>query len=207
MSTHAQALTAHIRELIGTPSVSSVSADWDMPNAPVIASLAARLEHAGWSVEIQDLPGKPGKQNLIATLGKGEGGFILAGHTDTVPCNEQLWASDPFSLSERDGRLYGLGTADMKSFLAMAMAACEDLDPKLLKQPIILLATADEESSMAGARALLAAGKPKARYAVIGEPTNLQPIRMHKGIFMESIKVQGRSGHSSDPGLGANALE
>jgi acetylornithine deacetylase len=207
VTTNAKALTAHIRELIATPSVSSVSADWDMPNTPVITALASRLEHAGWQVEIQDLPDKAGKQNLIATLGKGEGGLILSGHTDTVPCNEKLWSSDPFSLHERDNRFYGLGTADMKSFLAMAMAACADIDPTQLKQPVILLATADEESSMGGARALVAAGKPRARYAVIGEPTDLKPIRMHKGIFMESIKVQGRSGHSSDPGLGANALE
>jgi acetylornithine deacetylase len=207
VSIDTNALHAHIRELIGTPSVSSVSAEWDMPNAPVIAGLAARLEGAGWQVEIQDLPGKPGKQNLIASLGKGEGGLILSGHTDTVPYNEELWSSDPFTLTERNNRFYGLGTADMKSFLALAMAACADLDPASLKQPVILLATADEESSMAGARALVAAGKPKARYAVIGEPTDLKPIRMHKGIFMEAIRVQGQSGHSSDPGLGRNALE
>jgi acetylornithine deacetylase len=207
VSIDTNALHAHIRELIGTPSVSSVSAEWDMPNAPVIAALAARLEGAGWQIEIQDLPGKPGKQNLIATLGRGEGGLILSGHTDTVPYNEELWSSDPFTLTERDNRFYGLGAADMKSFLALAMAACADIDPANLKQPVILLATADEESSMAGARALVAAGKPKARYAVIGEPTDLKPIRMHKGIFMEAIRVQGQSGHSSDPGLGRNALE
>jgi acetylornithine deacetylase len=178
-----------------------------MPNAPVISGLAERLEASGWQVEIQDLPGKPGKQNMIATLGSGSSGLILSGHTDTVPCNEELWNSDPFSLSERDNRFYGLGTADMKSFLALAMAACSGIEAKHLQQPVILLATADEESSMAGARALAGAGQPTARYAVIGEPTDLKPIRMHKGIFMEAIRVQGQSGHSSDPSLGANALE
>ena len=123
MSIDATALREHIRELIGTPSVSSVSSDWDMPNQPVIAGLAERLSSAGWQVETQNLPGTEAKQNLIATLGSGEGGLILSGHTDTVPCNEELWNSDPFALSERDNRFYGLGTADMKSFLAIAMAA------------------------------------------------------------------------------------
>jgi acetylornithine deacetylase len=212
MAIDTKATLEHIRELIATPSVSSISADWDTPNKPLIAQLANRLETAGWQVEIQDLPNTEGKQNLIATLGQetseNQGqGLVLSGHTDTVPCNAGLWSSEPFTLTERDQRLYGLGSADMKSFLALVMSACAEIDPKHLKAPIILLATADEESSMAGARALVAAGKPNARYAVIGEPTNLKPIRMHKGIFMESIKVMGQSGHSSNPKLGHNALE
>jgi acetylornithine deacetylase len=213
MPTDSRVLLEHIRELIATPSVSSVSPEWDTSNAPVINGLADRLEAAGWQVEIQDIPGKPGKQNLLATLGKASNageqgsGLVLSGHTDTVPCDSTLWTSDPFTLTERDQRLYGLGSADMKSFLAIAMAACTDIDPQKLTAPVILLATADEESSMAGARALVDAGKPNARYAIIGEPTDLQPIRMHKGIFMESIRVQGSSGHSSDPALGNNALD
>jgi acetylornithine deacetylase len=221
MPTDSRALIEHIRELVATPSVSSVSPEWDMPNAPVINGLAERLEAAGWQVEIQDIPAKPGKQNLLATLGKasnseGQGtdkdphqstGLVLSGHTDTVPCDSGLWSSDPFTLTEREQRLYGLGSTDMKSFLAIAMSACADIDPQMLTAPLILLATADEESSMAGARALVNAGKPNARYAVIGEPTSLKPIRMHKGIFMESIKVKGQSGHSSDPDRGNNALD
>jgi acetylornithine deacetylase len=232
MPTDSRALIEHIRELIATPSISSVSPEWDTPNTAVISGLAERLETAGWQVEIQDIPDHPGKQNLIATLGKDTGidqgenkdenlvenkkqggkkylnqGLVLSGHTDTVPCDDALWTSDPFRLTERDQRLYGLGSADMKAFLAMAISACADIDPAKLTAPIILLATADEESSMAGARALVAAGKPNARYAVIGEPTGLQPIRMHKGIFMESITVKGQSGHSSNPELGRNALD
>ena len=76
-----------------------------------------------------------------------------------------------------------------------------------LKEPLIILATADEESSMDGARQLAAQGAPKARYAIIGEPTDIKPIRMHKGIMMEAITVQGRAGHSSNPALGNSALE
>ena len=93
-----------------------------MPNAPLIAALATRLENAGWQVDVLDVPGKPGKQNLVACLGdpQAPGGLVLSGHTDTVPCDPALWASDPFQVSERDQRLYGLGTADMKAFLALA---------------------------------------------------------------------------------------
>ena len=207
MPSEARTIISNIAELIEIPSVSSVTPDWDMPNQPVIDRLAERLEAGGWRVELIEVPDKPGKTNLLATLGRGDGGLVLSGHTDTVPCDPQLWSSDPFALAERDNRLYGLGTADMKSFLALAMTACAGIDTAALKAPLMLLATADEESSMAGARALVAAGQPKARFAVIGEPTGLKPVRMHKGILMEAIRVEGCSGHSSDPSLGANALE
>jgi acetylornithine deacetylase len=200
-------LVRHIAELIAIPSTSGFTPDWDMSNRPVIDYLASRLESRGFRIEIQDVDGHPGKANLIATLGRGEGGLILAGHTDTVPFDEGLWSSDPFRLSERDGRLYGLGTADMKSFFALAIAASEGIDSAELKAPLIVLATADEETSMSGARALAHAGGLSARYAVIGEPTRLQPVHTHKGIFMERIRIEGQSGHSSDPGQGNSALE
>ena len=147
------------------------------------------------------------KANLIATLGSGEGGLVLSGHADTVPCNELAWQSNPFTLTEKDGRLYGLGATDMKGFLAMAVEAALPFINKPLKAPLIILATADEESSMSGARALVAADMPKAKFAIIGEPTSLVPIRAHKGIIMESVRVIGKAGHSSDPALGLNAME
>jgi acetylornithine deacetylase len=131
----------------------------------------------------------------------------LSGHTDTVPYNAEKWQSDPFKITERNDKLYGLGTCDMKAFFALAIEASRAYLQTPLKAPLILLATADEESSMSGAQALAAAGKPKARYAVIGEPTGLKPIRMHKGIMMEGIKVTGKAGHSSNPALGVNAME
>jgi acetylornithine deacetylase len=153
-----------------------------------------------------------GKYNLIATLGTGSGGLVLAGHTDTVPYDEGKWQSDPFTLSDRDNRFYGLGTTDMKGFFAVALEAIESFcqtlgDSRKLKQPLIVIATADEETSMAGAKALVAADTQQARYAVIGEPTGLQPVRMHKGVMMESITLEGRSGHSSNPALGNSALD
>lgn len=200
-------LLQRIRSLIGTPSVSSVDPVIDQGNRAVIDLLATWLEDMGMAVEILPLPGQTDKANLIATLGSGPGGLVLSGHTDTVPFDQGLWNHDPFGGHERDGRLYGLGSADMKSFLALAMEAIGRFRAEDLTQPIILLATADEESSMAGARELALAGRPKARQALIGEPTGLRPMRMHKGITMESIRLTGRAGHSSDPALGINALE
>ena len=196
-----------IRDLIGTPSVSSVDPGLDQGNRAVIDLLANWLDDSGFQVEIMPLPGSTSKANLIATLGSGAGGLVLSGHTDTVPYDEGKWTYDPFSLTEANQRLYGLGTSDMKSFLALALEASRELRAGDLKEPLILLATADEETSMAGARALVDCARPRARHAVIGEPTGLRPVRMHKGILMESIHLQGRSGHSSDPSLGNNALE
>lgn len=196
-----------IGALIATPSISSTRPEHDMSNGPVIDTLASWMEDAGFAVEVLPIAGAPGKFNLVATLGHGTGGLVLSGHTDTVPCDADLWQSDPFKLKEADDRLYGLGVADMKSFFAFALDAARDLDPAKLAHPLIVVATADEESSMSGGRALATAGVPGGRRAVIGEPTRLKPVRMHKGILMESIRVQGRSGHSSQPALGANALE
>ena len=195
-----------INQLINTPTVSCVSPDIDMSNLPVIELLANWLEPLGFKTEIQYLEDK-NKANLIATLGSGSGGLILSGHTDTVPCDENLWSSNPFELTERDNRLYGLGTSDMKSFLALAIEAATHFDANKFQQPLIILATADEETSMAGAKAIAEAGYPKARFAVIGEPTGLKPIRAHKGMMMEAIRLTGQSGHSSNPDLGHNALE
>lgn len=193
--------------LIEAPSVSSVSPEFDMSNRPLAERIAGWLEGAGFAVEIQEIPGHPGKMNVIGTLGRGPGGLVLAGHMDTVPYDHDQWDSDPFKLAERGGRYYGLGIADMKGFIALAIEAAARHQAQELKQPLTVLATADEESSMCGGRALAEAGKPKARYAVIGEPTLLKPVHMHKGILMEAVKVIGHSGHSSDPALGRNALE
>lgn len=196
-----------LSRLIAMPSISSASSDWDHSNEAVVRTLAEWLEPLGFTTEILEVPGLPGKYNLIATLGSGPGGLVLSGHTDTVPFDDQRWQSDPFTLTEKDDRWYGLGTCDMKGFFPLAIEAAKAFAGQPLQQPLIILATADEETSMNGARALAEAGKPKARYAVIGEPTSLRPVRMHKGIMMERLKFEGRSGHSSDPALGRNALE
>ena len=196
-----------ISELIATPSVSSVKQSLDQGNLAVIELFASWLEDTGFDIEIMHLPGTPAKANLIATLGRGSGGLVFAGHTDTVPYDEGKWRHDPFRITSTGDKLYGLGTSDMKSFLALALEAVRELDADDLQQPLILLATADEESSMSGARALVERKWPQARYALIGEPTGLRPVRMHKGILMEAIRLSGQSGHSSDPALGNSALE
>ena len=163
-----------LRSLIETPSVSCTSAALDQSNIAVINQLATWLESLGFKTTVQPLPKVPGKANLIATLGRGTGGLVLAGHTDTVPYDDSHWSQSPFSLTERDGRLYGLGTCDMKGFpIAIRPPPVRWAQ---LKAPLTIVATSDEESSMAGARALAAADIPQARFAVIGEPTDFRPI-------------------------------
>ncbi|MBB1126661.1 acetylornithine deacetylase [Thiospirillum jenense] len=193
--------------LIATPSISSIHAEWNQSNLPLLALLTDWLTAAGFRVEQLPVPHHPDKANLIATLGAGNDGLVLAGHTDTVPIDAARWQYDPFQLTEDNGRLYGLGMCDMKSFFALVLEATRGLTAAELKRPLVILATADEESSMLGARALAATGRSIGRYAVIGEPTNLQPIRLHKGVMGESIQLHGRSGHASDPSLGNSALE
>jgi len=197
---------SQLAQLVALPSVSCAVPSWDMPNLPVIELLANWFGDLGFKTQIIPLA-QTGKANLIATLGSGDGGLVLAGHSDTVPYDANGWQSDPFKLEEKDGKLFGLGATDMKGFFPVIMAAVKPFLDTPLKHPLIVLATADEESSMSGARALAAAGKPKARYAVIGEPTELVPIRMHKGIMMESIRILGHAGHSSNPALGKSALD
>ena len=200
-------IVEQLGQLISTPSVSSTDPGWDQGNRAVIDLLAGWLSHMGFNTEIQELTPGGGKANLIATRGSGPGGLVLAGHTDTVPFDEGRWQSNPLGLSERDNRLYGLGSTDMKGFFPLALAAASNFADVDLQQPLIILATADEESSMNGARGLAAAGKPKARAAIIGEPTSLVPVRMHKGIMMEAVHINGQAGHSSNPALGNSALE
>ena len=207
MSLDSKAIISQLRQLVGISSVSSTDPGWDQGNREVVDTLATWLSALGFAIEIQNINADGSKANLIATLGSGPGGLVLSGHTDTVPYDDGLWQSDPLALTERDSKLYGLGSTDMKGFFPLAIAAASAFTDTPLKQPLVILATADEESSMDGARALAAAGYPKARAAIIGEPTGLVPVRMHKGIMMESVRVTGRAGHSSNPALGNSALD
>ena len=194
-----------IAQLIASPSVSSTAPESDMGNRGVIDLVADWSESLGFDVEIQ--PVSDGKFNLIARAGSGSDGLVLSGHTDTVPCDPDLWNSDPWVASERDDRIYGLGSCDMKSFLALALAASRKTDLGKLRQPLTLVATADEESTMNGARLIADNGRKLGRCCVIGEPTGLLPINQHKGCLTLMVRFDGRSGHASDPGLGNSALE
>jgi len=209
MSTNYPKLLESLNRLVATPSISSANPTIDMSNAEVINYLADCFEDLGFSCEIIQSPSTSGKikLNLVATRGQGSGGLVLSGHTDTVPLDEDLWTVDPFSLTVKDNRLYGLGSTDMKGFFPIVMQAVRELGEFKCREPLIILATADEETSMQGARTLVENGIPRARAAIIGEPTGLQPVRAHKGIMMEAIRLSGKSGHSSNPALGNNALD
>jgi len=203
-------LNEMFRQLIALPSMSSVSPAFDTSNREVVDLLASWLDELGFQVAITPLPNQPHKANLLASYGtvnEHSQGLMFAGHTDTVPYDQHSWHHDPFKLTEVDNKLYGLGTSDMKSFFALVIEALQPFKASDLKEPLFILATADEESSMDGAISLVEQGCPNVRYAVIGEPTGLKPVNAHKGIMMESIHLTGRSGHSSNPALGVNALE
>ncbi|MDX1269039.1 MAG: M20/M25/M40 family metallo-hydrolase, partial [Oceanisphaera sp.] len=173
--------------LIAAPSVSCTQAHWDQSNRPVIELLSSWLGDLGFACDVQQV--SPGKFNLLASYGSGPGGLVLAGHSDTVPFDAALWQTDPLKLTERDGRWIGLGSCDMKGFFALIIEAVQPLLTQSFQQPLLILATCDEESSMSGARALADAGRPLGRAAVIGEPTGLKPIRLHKGVMMERIDI------------------
>jgi len=200
---------SNLNSLIAMPSVSSANSAIDSSNEAVVTYLADQFEAMGFACELIASPSASGlkKLNLLATMGTGPGGLVLSGHTDTVPLDEELWHVNPFQATEKDGRLYGLGCTDMKGFFPVVIEAVRQLTEAKFKHPLIVLATADEETSMEGAKTLVKLGKPQARYAVIGEPTGLKPVFAHKGIMMESIRLLGQSGHSSDPSLGNNALD
>lgn len=197
-----------IRRLVSIRTVSSIDPAVDSSNAPAIEEIAGWARALGAKTEILDVPGSPSKKvNLVATFGEGRDGdgLVLAGHSDTVPFDESGWLTDPFAATELDGRLFGLGTADMKGFFACALHAIARIER--MSAPLTLVATSDEECTMAGAKLLRDRGRALGRAVVIGEPTSLAPIRMHKGVLMERVVLHGRGGHSSNPGRGANAID
>ena len=196
-----------LRHLVGTQSTSSLNPELDRTNRGVLDHLANWLEDLNFQVAVHPVPDSNGKFNLIARKGSGTGGLLLSGHTDTVTADEDLWTSDPFEATESDERIYGLGSCDMKGFFPVALKAAASFGERDLRSPLTVLATADEEITMAGARHLSEKTQLDAEVAVIGEPTSMQPIYAHKGIFVLNIQVEGSSGHSSNPALGVNALD
>jgi acetylornithine deacetylase len=151
------------------------------------------------------------KANLFATLGpRGLPGMVLSGHTDVVPVDGQDWSSDPFTVTERDGRLYGRGTSDMKSFIACTLALAPEFVRRGLKTPVHLAFSYDEEVGCLGVRDLLAdmvqAGiKPAS--CVVGEPTEMRPVIAHKGKQSYRCTVRGLASHSAYAPYGVNAVE
>lgn len=196
-----------LQRLVSSPSVSNLDPNIDRSNKSVLNHLANWLEDLKFSVEIHPVPELNEKYNLIARKGTGTDGLLLGGHTDTVACDESLWKRDPFDITELDDRYYGLGSCDMKGFFPIALAAASTFDEIDFQSPLTILATADEETTMAGARHLVETRDLMSKVAVIGEPTSMRPVHAHKGIFVLKIRTEGSSGHSSNPALGVNALE
>ena len=150
------------------------------------------------------------KANLWATIGPDiEGGVVLSGHTDVVPVDGQDWSSDPFELSERDGRLFARGTCDMKGFVACALAHAQAMANTELKVPIHYAFSYDEEVGCVGVKGLIKdmqENLPKPLAVIVGEPTSMQIVGAHKGGHSFVTTVHGLDGHSSAPDLGANAI-
>jgi acetylornithine deacetylase len=150
------------------------------------------------------------KANLYAIVGPSTpGGVVLSGHTDVVPVDGQPWSSDPWTLSERDGKFYARGTADMKSFLALALAHVDDALAAPLTRLLILAFSYDEEVGCLGAPGLIAElvrEAPTPAAAIVGEPTSMKVVSAHKSIRSFVVEVTGREAHSSLPNAGVSAV-
>jgi acetylornithine deacetylase len=195
---------AILERLIAFPSVSSRS------NLDLIQWIRDELAKHGVKSDLVPAPDGQPKANLWASIGPDmPGGLVLSGHTDVVPVEGQPWSSDPFILAQRDGRLYGRGTSDMKSFIALCLALVPEMLARPLKVPIHFAFSYDEEIGCLGAPHLIAElGRrfPKPALAIIGEPTELKLGTRHKGCYSFETEVTGRDAHSSQTHKGANAI-
>lgn len=193
-----------LRDLVAFDTTSAKS------NLPLIDHVQTYL--AGLGISARLIPDATGtKANLWATIGPDrEGGLVLNGHTDCVPVTGEVWETDPFTLTERDGRLYGRGSADMKGFLAVALAAVPDLIAMNLERPVHLAFSHDEEIGCIGVRGLLrdeAARQSRPAVCIVGEPTLMQVVTGHKGGRAYRCHFTGHAVHSSLAPLGQNAIE
>lgn len=196
-------LVEALGELVAFPTVS------DRPVTAIAAWLAERAEQAGMRVERFET--SPGKCNVVASAGPiGTDGLVLSGHMDVVPVDGQDWSSDPFALTERDGRLFGRGACDMKAFLAAVTCALPSLPLERLDRELVLVWTHDEEVGCHGSRALAERlaeqGRALPSLALIGEPTDFRMCRAHPGHTTLRIRCTGRAAHSSRPELGTSAV-
>ncbi len=199
-------------ELIASPSVSCINAQWDMSNRAIIQLLAKWLGEAGFQIELIENKDDPNKLNLLAHSHEmvehnRNPALVLTGHTDTVPYDEALWQTDPFRMTEKNNRFYGLGSSDMKLFFAFVFEALRNIDLSQLKKPISIIATADEETTMNGAKTIAEIKPFQSSKVIVGEPTSLHPVYSHKGMMTEAIIIKGQTGHSSDPQRGNNAID
>jgi acetylornithine deacetylase len=178
-------------------------------NLELIAWVEGYLDRHG--VPHRRVPNADGdKSNLLATIGpKAEGGVVLSGHTDVVPVDGQPWSTDPWTLTEKAGRLYGRGTCDMKAFLALSLAAVPDLVAAGPAKPVHLAFSYDEEVGCLGAPSMIEVIRrelPKPACVVVGEPTDMMAVNGHKGIATFRVTVTGREAHSSQTQQGVSAI-
>lgn len=199
-------ITDIVKELIAFKSISKQS------NADIIAYLEDFLRPLGFDlVRIQSVD-EPARFNLLGKIGPDKpGGLMLSGHTDVVPVGGQNWATDPFCLTEKDGRLIGRGATDMKGFIAATLYALKSMQLQRLEKPLTLLWTYDEEVGCLGSQQAAPLLKEHIRHmpeaALIGEPTDFNILRMHAGHVTVKLHAKGKGAHSSDPDLGISAIK
>src|SRR3984893_4981791 len=193
-----------LRQLVSFDTTSRYS------NLPLIEWVADYLSTRGARVQLVH-SASADKANLLASIGpEREGGVVLSGHTDVVPVDGQEWTSDPFALAERDGRLYGRGSSDMKGFIASSLAALEDWKHKDLLRPLHFAFSYDEEIGCFGAHPLvnrIVGSVPRPAFAIIGEPTDMRIGVAHNGVTGLHTSFRGIAAPASDPSLGGNALD
>lgn len=192
-----------LERLVGFQSLSA------LPNLDLVGYIQEHLASFGVDSFIShDETGK--RANLHAFIGPQiDGGILLNGHSDVVPVEGQKWTSDPFKLVERDGRVYGRGSVDMKGFVACMLAAVPMWQQKALKKPIHICVCYDEEIGGFGAPVLVAdicKKAPRPEVAIIGEPTSMQIVTAHKGGYEMRTQITGLETHSSNPALGVSAI-
>lgn len=165
----------------------------------------------GYGIRAHRVPNEDGrKANLYFSVGPDvEGGVVLSGHTDVVPVDDQPWDTDPWTVVEKDGKLYGRGTADMKSFLAIGLSLIPEMLKSNLKRPVHFALSYDEEIGLLGAPSMIQQMKdllPKPAAVIVGEPSNMQVIDGHKGIAVFRTEITGHEAHSSQPHRGVSAV-
>ena len=191
-----------LAELVRIDSTSSKS------NGAIVEYALARAVAAGMRARVTSYRDDRGAEKFqmlaFAPSETEEVELALVGHTDTVPFDAS-W-SEALALVEREGKLYGRGACDTKGFIAAALTAIEETGVRALRRPLALVLTADEEVGCLGAKRLAESKPFRARHAVVGEPTSLQPVRAGKGYCLADVTVRGREGHSAYPALGASAV-
>lgn len=201
------AVLAWLARLVGFDTTSRDS------NLPLVEAVAEHARSLGLDPHL--FPNADGtKAALVVTVpdaaGSTDGGIMLSGHSDVVPVDGQEWTSDPFTLVERDGKVYGRGTSDMKGFDAVVVAALADLVAQPLRVPVHLALSYDEEVGCIGAQPLVDGMRSVGlapRVCFVGEPTSMRMIRGHKSINLATVTLTGVAAHSSLTDQGVNAIE